>query len=903
MSFLLITPLLVLICLAVYVGAAGNFGNIVTDVDAEEDANSRSASGNLFNFASATAGAVILDSSPASAKGYHNLLNSDKDKYSISPCNVERRWVVIGLSEDIQITSVSLANYERYSSLVKDFQLLASGSYPTSEWIDLGNYTALPKLGEQTFNITQLSTGYTRYLKVRFLTHYLDEALCTLSQIKVHGLTIIASLKQEVELAQDHFDILQKLNQEEKAKMVGGSDTIDNETASNPTLGEVPENSAATDSGNEGADRNVDLNSIAGGGEGVDEVGPEIVAGGAVTSADDSTDTENRDVLLNSTPDAAFEESNHIPAVIESDKHDVVGESSVSLDLPVEEVPVDFSVLVNDTLLEMSNPSPVEQQEHDSMISMPISESSLQMTPNATQPDTDSIEESESASVVFSALQEMNAPTFNVSSTPANSSTLQKLQELIFSGSSIFKQLNLSPSQMGLLDAFVSFVHSQRDEQAARPGNTSIVNSSFVHSAAINASHQGNSSKDCGLSTCDSSTGTGVQLDAPHSSNASALSTNASAPGTESVDLIPAVANISVADSGHGGVGANPKHSVDIVANQAVAAEPVRTELIVSEHKVSPDSAAAKSTNPTEEVGAVVPVGDRSNATDISNAAHQGRDNSTTPSVNDTSHALLANQTATSTAASVAAANLSSLASFNCNDMMTFAEFQSKTLAKLSNKTEEYLGSNGFAPLHKDHNVFRALMQRIKNLEMNYILSEMYISQMSECMKTMSKEHQTLLVKHQEPFNKSNPQRHLGLDDSAFDDSELLLPLLPAAIRAAQTSLTYLTSPNNITGSLSQDATGKAFSSSPWAELLYIVASRGLRTCRRILVNLPLVNGQSIVQVVLQIVLKLSKEYTVEMWSLLFVSIFVAFTLMWILVMALLLSLLWLYIGKRSNDA
>ncbi|RYH13940.1 hypothetical protein EON65_34475 [archaeon] len=188
----------VLLYLFVCIRSAGTFGNIVTDVDDEEvdatNSNSRS-SGNLFNFASATAGAVVLDSSPSSAKGYYNLLNSDKDKYSISPCS-EKRWVVIGLSEDIQITSVVLANYERYSSLVKDFQLLASGSYPTSEWIDLGTYTAEPKLGEQTFNITQLSTGYTRYLRVRFQTHYLDEALCTLSQIKVHGLTIIASLKQ-----------------------------------------------------------------------------------------------------------------------------------------------------------------------------------------------------------------------------------------------------------------------------------------------------------------------------------------------------------------------------------------------------------------------------------------------------------------------------------------------------------------------------------------------------------------------------------------------------------------------------------------------------------------------------------------------------------------------------------
>jgi hypothetical protein len=166
-------------------------GNMVKDMDDESDARKTL----YFNFASHTAGAVILDKSPAAAKGFHNLLNSDKDKYGISPCN-EKKWVVIGLSEDILITSVAVANYEKYSSMLKDFQLLASSIYPTNEWIDLGTYTAEPRLGEQTFNITQLANAHTRYLKIKFLTHYLDESLCTLSQIIVHGVTIIASLKQ-----------------------------------------------------------------------------------------------------------------------------------------------------------------------------------------------------------------------------------------------------------------------------------------------------------------------------------------------------------------------------------------------------------------------------------------------------------------------------------------------------------------------------------------------------------------------------------------------------------------------------------------------------------------------------------------------------------------------------------
>eukprot|EP01039_Chlorochromonas_danica_P011170 gene11170-12454_t len=144
------------------------------------------------------------------------------------------KWVVIGLAEDILITSITLANYEKYSSMIQDFQLLASTTYPPSttlDWLDLGIYRAEPRLGEQTFNITRLADVHTRFLKVKFLTHYMNEELCTLSQIKVHGVTIIDSLKQEVEKSQDH---LQMLRNEEDLSSSSTSTTI---TTSSSSLG------------------------------------------------------------------------------------------------------------------------------------------------------------------------------------------------------------------------------------------------------------------------------------------------------------------------------------------------------------------------------------------------------------------------------------------------------------------------------------------------------------------------------------------------------------------------------------------------------------------------------------------------------------------------------------------
>lgn len=176
--------------------------NLTKDDDDDQDISkdSKLLQKKMFNFASNTAGAVILDKSPASEKGFKNLLNDDKDKYGICSCD-EKKWVVIGLSEDILISSIVLANYERYSSTIKDFQLFGSTSYPTNEWIDLGVYQAEPKLGEQTFHLLNNENKiHTRYLKLKWLSHYLDESLCTLSQIKVYGVTVLASLKEEVDL-------------------------------------------------------------------------------------------------------------------------------------------------------------------------------------------------------------------------------------------------------------------------------------------------------------------------------------------------------------------------------------------------------------------------------------------------------------------------------------------------------------------------------------------------------------------------------------------------------------------------------------------------------------------------------------------------------------------------------
>ena len=70
---------------------------VPNDEDGEEDRPE--VKKRVVNFAAVSAGAVVLESSAQSTK-FQNLLNDDKDKYGMTQCS-EKKWVVLGLSEDV----------------------------------------------------------------------------------------------------------------------------------------------------------------------------------------------------------------------------------------------------------------------------------------------------------------------------------------------------------------------------------------------------------------------------------------------------------------------------------------------------------------------------------------------------------------------------------------------------------------------------------------------------------------------------------------------------------------------------------------------------------------------------------------------------------------------------------
>ena len=68
-------------------------------------------------------------------------------------------------------------------------------------WVSLGVFAANNTRGAQVFKLERQE--WVRYLQLRVLSHHGDEALCTLSQLKVHGMDVIEALNKEMEEVED----------------------------------------------------------------------------------------------------------------------------------------------------------------------------------------------------------------------------------------------------------------------------------------------------------------------------------------------------------------------------------------------------------------------------------------------------------------------------------------------------------------------------------------------------------------------------------------------------------------------------------------------------------------------------------------------------------------------------
>ncbi|XP_010433836.1 PREDICTED: uncharacterized protein SLP1-like [Camelina sativa] len=151
--------------------------------------------GTGYNYASAMKGAKVVGHNKE-AKGASNVLGKDHDKYLRNPCSVTNKSVVIELAEETLVDTVRIANFEHYSSNLKEFSLSGSLSYPTEMWTPAGSFVAANIKQIQTFRLPE--PKWLRYLKLNLVSHYGSEFYCTLSVVEVFGIDALEQMLEDL---------------------------------------------------------------------------------------------------------------------------------------------------------------------------------------------------------------------------------------------------------------------------------------------------------------------------------------------------------------------------------------------------------------------------------------------------------------------------------------------------------------------------------------------------------------------------------------------------------------------------------------------------------------------------------------------------------------------------------
>ncbi|KAI1122902.1 UNC-like C-terminal-domain-containing protein [Nemania abortiva] len=149
-----------------------------------------------FSYSSFDAGATVKKTSPG-AKNPTAILVENKDSYMLLECGRKNKFFIVELSDVILVDTVVIANFEFFSSMVREFRVSISDRYPVKldKWKTLGTFQARNSRDIQPFLIEN-PQDWARYLRVEILSHYGNEYYCPVSLLRVHGLRMLDSWKQ-----------------------------------------------------------------------------------------------------------------------------------------------------------------------------------------------------------------------------------------------------------------------------------------------------------------------------------------------------------------------------------------------------------------------------------------------------------------------------------------------------------------------------------------------------------------------------------------------------------------------------------------------------------------------------------------------------------------------------------
>lgn len=795
-------------------------GDIVQDNDDDED-NNPSTKRRMINFASYQAGAVVIDKSPPNGKGFNNLLNDDRDKYAICSAH-ERKWVVIGLSEEVAISSVAIANYEKYSSTVREFQLLGSLKYPTNEWNDLGTYTAQLMLGEQSFSITNHVGSHTRYLKIKIISHYLDEELFTLSQIKVYGQTVFVSLQEEV--ARSDETSIKLLLQDVRDDLLREDLVLSNESGDGKL--------ASTLEGDTPIAIEDEVHSIPNGGlDDTEHNQQENVIDDRVLSCADGTECnleseelgdslqQDANVLSESTIEPDASNAHHASDVTnlhsdESGNHAnrVSIEALSDLEKAENGAHLDISIHTEDSETLTLDDNQFEEEKNDDENITVEHETSGQVERlrfNRTEWD-----------IVSGALQRSNL-------------TVDFLKTTIQSIKQFFVDPLSQKLDMHNLERFIStqvLPVSQKDTHNSETEelSTEIDSSTGVISdAGLETDNHANANivvkESTGvdkptslldnqlepLSDTDSiqdghDNGTSISHDAIETSDTrSAHQENQSVESIESLDreasdnppsIFSNATNTTLVET-------ELQENTNSSSSESVDASTISTAIQEEEngaehHEIAPESGvssplsasihehtAALDGSPSQNSEANVATVSTDDQAAVSTSSSLGSEQALADSVRSAGPVPLSNAPAASSNTSTSqpsvattplptGGKLHSTSWSSCLDQLKFSDFQARMMAKLHNKnasSDSLSGSsnnassaqNDLTQSSNNNNIFKQIIQRMKNLEANQAISDIYLSQLSDCLRIIREEmHER--QQHQDEFNLLSQQNPLN---------------------------------------------------------------------------------------------------------------------------------------------
>ncbi|CAO1426865.1 unnamed protein product [Diamesa serratosioi] len=144
------------------------------------------------NYANPDCGAKVLKSNPE-AQSVNSVLSSHKDEYLLNSCN-NKIWFIVELCEAIQLERIEVANFELFSSSLKELNMSISNRYPTRDWSNVGQFATTNQRDIQSFDLNPQLFG--KFVRIQ-IDYTNQEHYCPLSLFRVFGTSEIEAFETD----------------------------------------------------------------------------------------------------------------------------------------------------------------------------------------------------------------------------------------------------------------------------------------------------------------------------------------------------------------------------------------------------------------------------------------------------------------------------------------------------------------------------------------------------------------------------------------------------------------------------------------------------------------------------------------------------------------------------------